>query len=339
MINIPLHQPVMSGEVLSALRPFDNAVYLDATFGAGGHSRQILEAATCRVIGLDRDPEAVARGLALARDYPDRFKMIKGRFSDLAHKLADQNIDRLDGALFDLGVSSPQLDQANRGFSFQHDGPLDMRMDGPDTDGSDNDKSESAAMLLARLSEQEISHILYTYGEERKARRIARAIVKARQQQPLTTTTELADIIRTAVHTGGKKSSANKSKIDPATRSFQAIRIAVNQELEEISAGLDQASQYLATGGRLVVIAFHSLEDRIVKKFFRSKVQPPQPSRHMPFLGGALAGTATGMQNADAAPMFRLLTSKPVQPDADEIARNPRARSARLRAMEYLQAA
>ena len=330
MINIPLHQPVMSGEVLSALRPFDNAVYLDATFGAGGHSRQILEAATCRVIGLDRDPEAVARGLALARDYPDRFKMIKGRFSDLAHKLADQNIDRLDGALFDLGVSSPQLDQANRGFSFQQDGPLDMRMD-----GTESDKSESAAALLARLSEQEISHILYTYGEERKARRIARAIVKARQQQPLTTTTELADIIRAAVHTGGKKSPANKSKIDPATRSFQAIRIAVNQELEEISAGLDQASQHLATGGRLVVIAFHSLEDRIVKKFFRSKVQPPQPSRHMP----SLAGTATGMQNAHAAPMFRLLTSKPVQPDADEIARNPRARSARLRAMEYLQAA
>ena len=330
MINTPLHQPVMSGEVLSALRPFDNAVYLDATFGAGGHSRRILEAATCRVIGLDRDPEAVARGLALARDYPDRFKMIKGRFSDLADKLADQNIDRLDGALFDLGVSSPQLDQANRGFSFQHDGPLDMRMD-----GSESDKSESAAMLLARLSEQEISHILYTYGEERKARRIARAIVKARQQQPLTTTSELADIIRSAVHTGGKKSPANKSKIDPATRSFQAIRIAVNQELEEISAGLDQASQHLATGGRLVVIAFHSLEDRIVKKFFRSKVQPPQPSRHMP----SLAGTATGMQNADAAPMFRLLTSKPVQPDADEIARNPRARSARLRAIQYLQAA
>ena len=336
MINIPLnqpvmlHQPVMSGEVLSALRPFDNAVYLDATFGAGGHSRQILEAATCRVIGLDRDPEAVARGLALARDYPDRFKMIKGRFSDLADKLADQNIDRLDGALFDLGVSSPQLDQANRGFSFQQDGPLDMRMD-----GTDNDKSESAAMLLARLSEQEISHILYTYGEERKARRIARAIVKARQKQPLTTTSELADIIRAAVHTGGKKSPASKSKIDPATRSFQAIRIAVNQELEEISAGLDQASQHLATGGRLVVIAFHSLEDRIVKKFFRSKVQPPQPSRHMP----SLAGTATGAQNTHAAPMFRLLTSKPVQPDADEIARNPRARSARLRAMEYLQAA
>ena len=335
MSSHPLHQPVMSGEVLSALRPFDNAVYLDATFGAGGHSRQILEAATCRVIGLDRDPEAVARGLVLARDYPDRFKMIKGRFSDLADKLADQNIDRLDGALFDLGVSSPQLDQANRGFSFQHDGPLDMRMDGTDTDGTDNDKSESAAALLARLSEQEISHILYTYGEERKARRIARAIVKARQQQPLTTTSELAEIIRAAVHTGGKKSSANKSKIDPATRSFQAIRIAVNQELDEISAGLDQASQHLATGGRLVVIAFHSLEDRIVKKFFRSKVQPPQPSRHMP----SLAGTATGAQNTHAAPMFRLLASKPVQPDADEIARNPRARSARLRAMEYLQAA
>ena len=325
---IMVHQPVMSKQVLSALRPFDNAVYLDATFGAGGHSRQILEAATCRVIGLDRDPQAVARGLALARDYPDRFKMLKGRFSDLADKLAEQNIDRIDGALFDLGVSSPQLDQAERGFSFQQSGPLDMRMD-----GSDNDKTESAAMLLARLSEQEISYILHTYGEERKARRIARAIVKARQQQPLTTTTELADVIRTAVRSGGDKSPANKNKIDPATRSFQAIRIAVNQELEEISAGLDQASRHLATGGRLVVIAFHSLEDRIVKKFFRTKVQPPQPSRHMPPL------VATGAQNDSAAPIFKLLTPKPVQPDASEMARNPRARSARLRAIEYLQAA
>ena len=338
MTNHPLHQPVMSAEVLSALRPCDNSVYLDATFGAGGHSRQILEAATCRVIGLDRDPEAVARGLALAREYPDRFKMIKGRFSDLARKLADQNIDRLDGALFDLGVSSPQLDQAERGFSFQHDGPLDMRMD-----GADDDSAESAAMLLARLPEQEISHILYTYGEERKARRIARAIVEARQHQALNTTGDLADIIRAAVRAGsGKSASAKskigKSKIDPATRSFQAIRIAVNHEFEEISAGLDQVSQHLATGGRLVVIAFHSLEDRIVKKFFRSKVQPAQPSRHMP----SLLGTATGTQNDPddpGAPMFKLLTSKPVQPDADEIARNPRARSARLRAIEYLQAA
>jgi 16S rRNA (cytosine1402-N4)-methyltransferase len=297
------HAPVLLDAVVSALAPRDQATYVDGTFGAGGYSRALLAAAHCRVIAIDRDPAAVAAGTGLAGAYPDRFVVLEGRFGDMAALLATLGISTVDGVALDLGVSSPQLDDPQRGFSFRADGPLDMRMGGDGT---------SAADLVNSLSESALANLIYIYGEERFARRVARAIVAARREAPLTRTAELARVIRSVVPPAGG--------IDPATRTFQALRMEVNDELGELERALVAAERLLAPGGRLAIVSFHSLEDRKVKEFLRARsTNAPRGSRHRP-------------SRPAAAPSFRLVTGKPVTPSAAEVAHNPRARSARLRA-------
>lgn len=307
------HVPVMLAEALQYLAPRDGGRYLDATFGGGGYTQAILEAARCTVFAIDRDPDAIARGAALVERYGARLQLIAGRFSDLVALLNAQGVSSLDGLVFDLGVSSFQLDEAERGFSFRAEGPLDMRMER---------EGLSAADLVARLSEAELATILRDFGEERHARRVARAIVAARREAPITTTAALAAIVRRAV-------PRSADGIDPATRSFQALRIAVNQELAEIEAGLQAAIAMLAPGGRLVAVAFHSLEDRIVKRTLAAASgRGPRPGRHDP---AALLPAPP--------PSLRLLTRDAVAPGEAECRTNPRARSARLRAAEKLQEA
>ncbi len=295
------HVPVLRDEVIAALAPQPTETHVDGTFGAGGYSRALL-AAGVRVFGIDRDPDAVATGRALEAENAD-FTMIAGLFSDLAAQLAERDIDQVDGVTFDIGVSSMQFDQGTRGFSFQADGPLDMRM---------SQAGMTAAEWLNSADEADIADVIYRYGEERRSRRIAHAIVAAR---PLTTTGELARIVRKAV---GHKPHDKK---DPATRAFQAIRIFINAELEELERGLAAAEQVLKPGGRLAVVSFHSLEDRIVKRFLKRRSGAlGAGSRHHP------------PTHPDApAPTFSSL-AKAVRASDAEIARNPRARSATLRA-------
>ncbi|MCZ8141202.1 MAG: 16S rRNA (cytosine(1402)-N(4))-methyltransferase RsmH [Acetobacteraceae bacterium] len=304
------HVPVMLAEVLATLGPQDGATYLDATFGGGGYARAILEAAPgCTVFAIDRDPDAIARGAALAQAFAGRLHLIEGRFGDMLSLLRDRGIAALDGVVMDLGVSSFQLDQAERGFSFRADGPLDMRMEksGP-----------SAAELVNSLPERDLADIIFRFGEERFARRIARAIVARRAEAPFTTTADLAALVRRAV-------PRDPSGIDGATRSFQALRIAVNDELGEVERGIAAAMELLAPGGRLVVVAFHSLEDRIVKQAMAAASGRVGASRHDP---AALSGRAK--------PAFHLLTSRALRPQEAECSANPRARSARLRGIERL---
>lgn len=306
------HVPVLLREVLEALAPRGGAVYVDGTFGAGGYSAALLDAASgCRVVGIDRDPAAIRRGEALASRYPGRLTLVEGRFGDMARLAGDAAAPgAVAGVALDLGVSSMQLDEAERGFSFRHDGPLDMRMSG---DGGD----ESAADLVARLPEAELAELIRALGEERFARRVARAIVIARAAAPIRTTAQLADIVRGAIPT-------REPGLDSATRTFQALRIAVNDELGELDRGLAGAERLLAPGGRLAVVAFHSLEDARVKNFLRQRSGAGATvSRHAP-------PTAAGTRQ----PSFRLLARRAIRPGADEIARNPRARSARLRTAE-----
>jgi 16S rRNA (cytosine1402-N4)-methyltransferase len=303
------HVPVMLSEVLGLLAPHDGGRYLDGTFGGGGYAEAILAAATCTLWAIDRDPDAIARGASLAARYPG-LHLIHGQFGDMLALLAERGVTALDGVVLDLGVSSFQLDQPERGFSFRADGPLDMRMDR---------SGQTAAELVNTLAEQELADTLFQLGEERASRRIARAIVAAREDSPITSTARLAEIIRGVL-------PPDRSGIDPATRSFQALRIRVNDELGEIERGLVQASKLLAPGGRLIVVSFHSLEDRLVKRFMSEAAgRAPAPSRHDP------RGFATR-----EIPRFRLLTARPLRPGADEIAANPRSRSARLRALERL---
>lgn len=303
------HVPVMLGEVLDRLAPHDGGVYLDGTFGGGGYSAAILEAARCTVWAIDRDPAAIARGAALAARFGGRLHLIEGRFGEMLALLAGAGVNELDGVVLDLGLSSLQLDDPARGFSFRAEGPLDMRMGG---DGP------TAADLVNHLSERELADVLFSLGEERRARAIARAVLAARARAPIATTAELAGIVRRVV-------PPDRSGIDPATRSFQALRIRVNDELGEVERGLEQAVQLLAPGGRLVVVSFHSLEDRIVKRFMLAAAgRGSSFSRHDP----------GGMASRPHAPGFRLLTPKPLRPGAAEVATNPRARSARLRALE-----
>jgi 16S rRNA (cytosine1402-N4)-methyltransferase len=306
------HIPVLREEAVAWLAPRDGGAYLDGTFGGGGYARAILEQADCRLWAIDRDPAAIARGAALAKEFPGRLHVVEGRISEILSLLTAAGVERLDGAVFDLGLSSYQIDDSARGFSFRkdQDGPLDMRMGGTGI---------TAAALVNSVSEAELADILYEFGEEKASRKIAQAIVARRAQQKFATTSDLAAVIRSVVR-------PDRSGIDPATRAFQALRIAVNDELADIAAALAQAASLLSPGGRLVVVSFHSLEDRIVKRFF-----------------GAAAGKAAGTSRHDpagllpsAAPAFKLLTPKPVIPGADEIARNPRARSAKLRAMERI---
>jgi 16S rRNA (cytosine1402-N4)-methyltransferase len=298
------HIPVLLDSVIDVLAPHDDAVYVDGTFGGGGYSEALLNAAHCRVFGIDRDPAAVRRGRDLAQRYGERLRILEGRFGDMAQLLASENTDPVAGIALDLGVSSTQLDTPERGFSFRFDGPLDMRMSGA---------GQSAADLVATLSESDLAEVIRALGEERFARRIARAIDAARQRRPIRRTTELAEIVRAAV-------PQSEPGQDPATRTFQALRIAVNDELGELDRGLAAAEQLLMPGGRLAVVSFHSLEDRRVKEFLRRRSDmAPRASRHRP------VGT-------ESPSSFTLLTRRAVKPSAAEIAHNPRARAARLRA-------
>ena len=299
------HIPVLRDEVIDALAPRAGGVYVDGTFGAGGYAQGLLDAADCKVCGIDRDPQAIAAGASLAARYPGRVELIQGRFGDMEHLLAARGISRVDGVALDVGVSSPQIDDPARGFSFRFDGPLDMRM-GPE--------GPSAADVVNTLDERQLAEIIERYGEERHARRVARAIVEARAARPITRTLELADIVRRVVR-------RSPDGIDPATRTFQALRIYVNDELGELDRGLAAAERLLAPGGRLAVVSFHSLEDRAVKSFLRRRSDTGEGvSRHLP------------MTRAARAPSFTLLSRRPIVPGDAEIARNPRARSARLRA-------
>ena len=299
------HEPVMVTEVLSALSPVSGERYLDATFGAGGYSSAILAAADCQVVAIDCDPAAVARGQQLEPQNEGRFKMLEANFSEMGKVLASAGIRSADGVALDLGISSLQLDDGARGFSFTVDGPLDMRM---------SRSGVSAADLINTSDEQTLATVISGYGEERHARRIARAIVRARSIRAIERTTELADIVASAVPVGGKR-----LRIHPATRTFQALRIQINNELDELRKGLVAAERLLAKRGRLVVVAFHSLEDRIVKDFLRRRSgRMPGGSRHRP-------------APAAPEPSFNLPFRKPQRPSDREVAENSRARSARLR--------
>jgi 16S rRNA (cytosine1402-N4)-methyltransferase len=301
---------VLLDAVVEALAPREGARYVDGTFGAGGYSAALLAAARCFVVGIDRDPEALHRGAELAALHPGRLTLIEGRFGDMEQLVTAVEPGPVAGVTLDLGVSSMQLDTAERGFSFRLDGPLDMRM------GADG---ESAAELVARLSEDELETLIRSLGEERFARRVARAIVAARRRAPICRTGELAGIVREAIPT-------HEAGLDPATRTFQALRLAVNDELGELERGLAGAERLLMAGGRLAVVSFHSLEDSRVKLFLRERSGGAPVSRHMPV--PAVART----------PSFRLVGRRAVRPDTDEVARNPRARSARLRVAERISA-
>ena len=304
------HIPVLGRQVLEQLAPRDGGVYVDGTFGAGGHTRAILNAGNTRVIGIDRDRNAVADGFALVEQAGGRLTLVEDHFSNLEHVARGLSHDAVDGILLDLGVSSMQLDEPERGFSFRNDGPLDMRMGG---------EGPSAADLVNAAPERDLSFIITTLGEERFARPIARAIVKARAEQPITTTGALADIIGKVLH-------QRPGEIHPATRTFQALRMFVNDELRELTEALAAAERMLKPGGRLVVISFHSLEDRIVKTFLSERGRVSAPSRHQP-------------EAMKVPPSFSILTRKPVIADDDEVGRNPRSRSAKLRAAERTAAA
>jgi 16S rRNA (cytosine1402-N4)-methyltransferase len=305
-----LHAPVLLKEVIDALAPHDGGLYVDGTFGAGGYSEAILNAARCKVYAVDRDPAAIARGQQVAARYPDRLELLEGRFGDVERLLASHGIAAIHGIVFDLGLSSPQIDEAARGFSFRFDGPLDMRMSAAGT---------SAADLVNQLPEKDLADIIRRYGEERHARRIARAIVAARAASPIARTLELAALVRNVVR-------RSPDGIDPATRTFQALRIEVNEEIVELRRALVAAERLLAPGGFLAVVSFHSLEDREVKDFLRSRSETAaRASRHVPV-------------TEQRAPSFRLATRKPVRPGDAEIRSNPRARSARLRAAQRTEA-
>ncbi len=308
------HVPVLLDEVLAVLAPKDGGIYVDGTFGAGGYSRAILDAANCTILAIERDGQALAAGQDMVRHYDGRLDLVPGRFSQLDTLLASRGLSAVDGVALDVGVSSMQLDDPQRGFSFRADGPLDMRM---------GKEGMSAADLVNGASEAELAWILRNLGEERRAGRVARAIVRARQEAPLTRTGELVAVIENVL--GPKRAGA----IHPATRSFQGLRIAVNHELEELALALAAAESVLKEGGRLAVVSFHSLEDRIVKRFFAQRSKPPaNPSRHVP-----------GLAAEKAALSFRSLLRSTVVPSEAELRRNPRARSARMRAAERTGAA
>jgi len=304
------HVPVLARQVLEYLAPRDGGITIDGTFGAGGHTRGILDVPGTRVIGIDRDRNAVAEGFGLVEQAQGRLTLVEDRFSNLDHVAQSLGHGAVDGVLLDLGVSSMQLDEAERGFSFRNDGPLDMRMGG---------EGFSAADLVNAASDRDLSAIIATLGEERFARPIARAIVKARGEQPIATTRALTEIIGTVLR-------QRAGEIHPSTRTFQALRMFVNDELGELAEALAAAERMLKPGGRLVVISFHSLEDRIVKTFLAERGRVSAGSRHQP-------------EVAKAPPSFGILTRKPAIADDDEVSRNPRARSAKLRAAERTAAA
>lgn len=310
-MNALRHQPVLLKEVVAALGannagPQDGAIYVDGTFGAGGYTRAILEAADCTVFAIDRDPDAIAGADDLVRQFSGRLHVIQGRFGEMLRLLTERGVTAVNGVTLDLGVSSMQIDEAQRGFSFRFDGPLDMRME---------QAGESAADLVNTMAERPLADLIFTFGEEKKARRVAKAIVTARALAPITSTGQLAEIVRRAIGPSGEK-------IDPATRTFQALRIAVNDEMGEIDRGLAAAESLLAPGGRMAIVSFHSLEDRRVKHFMREHAgRNPKGSRHLP-------------EVATTAATLRLVTPQGIAPTDAETRDNPRARSARLRVAE-----
>lgn len=294
------HTPVLLHEMLDMLSPKDGEIYVDATFGGGGYTKAILERAACKVYAFDRDPEAVKRGESLAAQFPGRLSVHQATFSTLEHELNQLGVTEVNGVVFDLGISSFQIDQAERGFSFRFEGPLDMRM---------SQEGVSAADVVNTFSEQDLAEIIYRYGEERFSRRIAKAIVQKRQESTFSSTKQLSDLIASTL----KRPPTGQN---PATLTFQALRIFVNNELIEIEIGLKMCKNILIDDGRLVIVTFHSLEDRLVKNFLRPNSQTDM----------------TQMAYAASNPDFELLTRKPIVPTAHEIATNPRSRSAKLRA-------
>lgn len=295
-MNAQVHEPVMVAETIALLAPSRGGLFVDCTVGLGGHTRALLEAGASKVLGLDRDPEALRVARTRLEAFGDRVELVHADYRQLGQVLDDRGVAGVDGALADLGVSSMQLDAEGRGFSFRRDEPLDMRMD--------QSQGPTAAELLAEVGEEELANLIFQHGEERFSRRIARAIVEARREGAVTTTGQLARLVRRAVPRRGYQ------RIDPATRTFQALRIWVNRELEQLDAFLADACSRLLAGARLAVITFHSLEDRVVKHAFRALAQ------------GAMA--------------LQILTKRPIVPGETELDRNPRARSAKLRAIERL---
>lgn len=303
----PRHVPVLLTEVLESLQPGPHETYIDGTFGAGGYTRAILMAADCRVLAIDRDPTAIAAGADVVNEFRPRLTLVERPFGELEEAAHEVGLDFADGVVLDIGVSSMQLDEPERGFSFQHDGPLDMRMSG---------EGQSAADVVNSFEESRLADIIYELGEERRSRAVARAIVRQRTETPLTRTKELADLVLRVFH--GRKEEGRH----PATRTFQALRIFVNDELGELTRALAAAERILKPGGRLVVVTFHSLEDRIVKRFLSERSgKVDQGSRHLP---------QRSIQFSEAS--FRILNSRPLTPQKGELDVNPRARSARLRA-------
>lgn len=301
------HYPVMLNEVIENLSPQDNGVYVDGTFGAGGYTKAILESADCTVIAIDRDPNAISAANVLKQEFGGRFIFVSGCFGDAFELVRAAGFLQVDGFVLDIGVSSMQLDQAERGFSFRFDGALDMRMD--------TMQGQTAADVVNDVSEGDLANIIYQYGEERLSRRIAKRIAIEREQQRIETTSQLADIIRSVVPRGPK------DKIDPATRTFQALRIFVNDELGELERGLIAAEKLLKESGRLVVVSFHSLEDGIVKAFlYERSGRTSNVSRYLP--------PSVGTSEVST---FTLPKRKAIEPSEAEIQQNPRSRSAKLR--------
>jgi 16S rRNA (cytosine1402-N4)-methyltransferase len=301
------HVPVMLPEVLAALQPRDGEIYVDGTFGAGGYTRAFLESADCRVVAIDRDPNAIANGELLTKRFGSRLSLAHGTFDQMREIVAQRGLQHVDGVVLDVGVSSMQLDEAERGFSFMRDGPLDMRM---------SSAGPSAADTVNSLEQAELSKVIFVLGDEPRARAIAREIVKARQERQLTTTFDLVRAVERAV--GPQRA---KDRTHPATRTFQALRILVNNELTQLASALFAAEELLRVGGRLVVVTFHSLEDRIVKRFMTLRCgKAPHASRHQPG------------KNDDQVALFEALFRGHQSASEQEIASNPRARSAKLRA-------
>ena len=301
------HIPVMLDEVLESLSPVDGGVYVDGTFGAGGYARAILEAADCVVVAIDRDPDAEARAQTLKEEFGDRLVFVRGCFGDVRALLRNAGYEAVDGFVLDIGVSSFQIDDAARGFSFRADGPLDMRMDYA--------AGQSAADLVNEAPEEDLANIIYRYGEERHSRRVAKAIVMRRAEEAFARTGDFADVVRAALP------KARGGKIDPATRTFQALRIAVNDELGELERALEASKVVLNNGGRLVVVSFHSLEDRIVKQFLRAHSSHEKGgSRLLP-----------GEQEPEVNLFFDVPSRRASKPTNEECVENSRSRSARLR--------
>jgi 16S rRNA (cytosine1402-N4)-methyltransferase len=301
----PRHISVLGVEAVDMLVPRAGGIYVDATFGAGGYSRAILATEGTQVIAIDRDRTAIAGGFDLVDGSDGRLTLVEDRFSNLAEVCAAQGMPLVDGVVMDVGVSSMQIDQAERGFSFRFDGPLDMRM---------SQHGPTAADVVARASEADLANIIYIFGEERHSRAVARAIVAARKEAPIETTKQLVDIVQKVVW-------AKPGEIHPATRTFQALRIFVNEELDELHTALAAAERVLKPGGRLSVVSFHSLEDRIVKNFMVERSKTGGGSRHLP-------------EVAQSAPRFTLVNKRPITPGDEELHANPRARSAKLRGAE-----